>query len=162
MVGLALGQWKREARGSAVALLRLWDKGMEGLLIRNGAVVDGTGAPGFQTDIRLRDGLIVKVSQGLAHGVARVIDTATSPGASRAPHANPPHPGKRRANLRKRQTRRCRARTSPLPPLQPQTHRRRSGTEQASARHPQGEGASFFRPRAGMDRQLQDRRGWRI
>lgn len=36
-----------------------------GFLIKNGTVVDGTGAPPFKADVRVRNGVIVQVSQGL-------------------------------------------------------------------------------------------------
>ncbi|MFO0691868.1 MAG: amidohydrolase family protein [Myxococcota bacterium] len=35
-------------------------------LIRHGTVVDGTGAPAFEADVRIRDGAIVEVARGLA------------------------------------------------------------------------------------------------
>ena len=38
---------------------------MSGTLIRGGTVIDGTGAPGFKADIRIRDGLIAEVGTDL-------------------------------------------------------------------------------------------------
>jgi N-acyl-D-aspartate/D-glutamate deacylase len=38
---------------------------MGGLLIRGGRVVDGTGAPAFNADVRVRDGVIAEIGQGL-------------------------------------------------------------------------------------------------
>ena len=34
---------------------------MSGTLIRGGTVIDGTGAPGFTADVRIRNGLIAEV-----------------------------------------------------------------------------------------------------
>ena len=47
---------------------------MEGLLIKNGTVVDGTGAAPFAADVRLADGLITEVGPNLAARGERVID----------------------------------------------------------------------------------------
>src|SRR4051812_40924449 len=49
---------------------------MAALLIRNGLVVDGTGAPGRRADVRVRDGLIAEIGAGLAPDGERVIDAA--------------------------------------------------------------------------------------
>ncbi|HET6971684.1 MAG TPA: amidohydrolase family protein [Phenylobacterium sp.] len=38
---------------------------MAGMLIRGGRVVDGTGAPAFNADVRVRDGVIAEIGQGL-------------------------------------------------------------------------------------------------
>lgn len=47
---------------------------MNNMLIRNGTVVDGTGAPAFKADVRLRDGAIVEVAPDLAPQGERVFD----------------------------------------------------------------------------------------
>jgi N-acyl-D-amino-acid deacylase len=46
------------------------------VLVRNGIVHDGTGAPGRPGDVRVRDGLIVEVGTGLEPEGERVIDAA--------------------------------------------------------------------------------------
>ena len=38
------------------------------LLIRNGTVVDGTGAPAYRADVRIRDGVITEIANDLAPG----------------------------------------------------------------------------------------------
>lgn len=56
---------------------------MSDILIQNGTVVDGTGAPAFAADVRIRDGMIAEVGQGLALDGERVIDASgcyVSPG----------------------------------------------------------------------------------
>ncbi len=47
---------------------------MNGMLIKNGTVVDGTGAPAFRADVRIRDGVITEVGEGLEAGGERVFD----------------------------------------------------------------------------------------
>ncbi len=49
---------------------------MSGLLIVNGLVVDGTGAPGRRADVRIRDGRIAEIASGLAAKGEQVIDAA--------------------------------------------------------------------------------------
>ena len=49
---------------------------MSDILITNGTVVDGTGAPAFMADVRIRDGMIVEVGQGLASAGERVFDAS--------------------------------------------------------------------------------------
>lgn len=49
---------------------------MTDMLIKNGTVVDGTGAPAFAADVRIRDGLIAEVGPGLAPQGERVVDAA--------------------------------------------------------------------------------------
>src|SRR5437868_13365168 len=47
-----------------------WD-----ILITNGTVIDGTGAPGYRADVALRGDRIVRIARGLpAERAARVID----------------------------------------------------------------------------------------
>ena len=47
---------------------------MTGILIKNGTVVDGTGAPGFAADVRIKGGIIAEVGQNLAAAGERVVD----------------------------------------------------------------------------------------
>ena len=47
---------------------------MNGMLIKNGTVVDGTGAPAFRADVRIRDGVITEVGESLEAGGERVFD----------------------------------------------------------------------------------------
>jgi N-acyl-D-aspartate/D-glutamate deacylase len=47
---------------------------MTALLIKKGLVVDGTGAPGRTSDVRIRDGLIAEIGSDLAAQGERVID----------------------------------------------------------------------------------------
>ena len=49
---------------------------MTDLLIKNGTVVDGTGAPAFAADVRVKDGLIAEVGPGLEPQGERVFDAA--------------------------------------------------------------------------------------
>jgi N-acyl-D-amino-acid deacylase len=50
---------------------------MADMLIRNGTVVDGTGAPAFRSDVRVRDGRIAEIAPGLAPADGeRVFDAA--------------------------------------------------------------------------------------
>ncbi|HQV58271.1 MAG TPA: amidohydrolase family protein, partial [Ilumatobacteraceae bacterium] len=44
------------------------------LIIRNGTVVDGTGAPGRQADLGIRDGKIVAIQPSLSGEASEVID----------------------------------------------------------------------------------------
>jgi N-acyl-D-amino-acid deacylase len=57
---------------------------MGGMLIKGGSVVDGTGAPAFKSDVRVKDGLIAEIGQNLTAAAGeRVIDAAgciVSPG----------------------------------------------------------------------------------
>ena len=46
----------------------------QGLLIKGGTVVDGTGAPARRADVRTRGSDIVEVGDGLSHDGERVID----------------------------------------------------------------------------------------
>jgi N-acyl-D-amino-acid deacylase len=47
---------------------------MADILIRGGTVVDGTGAPGFAADVRVKGGFIAEVGQNLSPGGERIID----------------------------------------------------------------------------------------
>lgn len=49
---------------------------MADMLIRNGIVVDGTGAPAFAADVRIKDGMIAEVGAGLSSGGEREFDAA--------------------------------------------------------------------------------------
>lgn len=56
---------------------------MTDILIQNGTVVDGTGAPAFAADVRIRGGMIAEVGKGLAPEGERIIDATgcfVSPG----------------------------------------------------------------------------------
>ena len=56
---------------------------MSDILIQNGTVVDGTGAPAFAADVRIKDGMIAEVGQSLAPDGERIIDATgcyVSPG----------------------------------------------------------------------------------
>ena len=56
---------------------------MPDMLIKNGTVVDGTGAPAFRADVRVRDGIIAEVGTDLTPRGERVYDAAgchVSPG----------------------------------------------------------------------------------
>ncbi len=56
---------------------------MADILIKNGTVVDGTGAPAFAADVRVKDGTIVEVGAGLETRGERVVDATgchVSPG----------------------------------------------------------------------------------
>jgi N-acyl-D-aspartate/D-glutamate deacylase len=46
------------------------------LLVRGGTVVDGTGAPAREADVRVRDGVIVEIARGLTPDGETVIDAA--------------------------------------------------------------------------------------
>jgi N-acyl-D-amino-acid deacylase len=47
---------------------------MPDILIKHGTVVDGTGAPAFRADVRVRDGVIAEVGENLAPAGERVFD----------------------------------------------------------------------------------------
>lgn len=47
---------------------------MTDILIKNGTVVDGTGAAAFAADVRIKNGVIAEVGQNLASGGERVFD----------------------------------------------------------------------------------------
>ena len=47
---------------------------MSDLLIKHGTVVDGTGAPAFAADVRVKDGVIAEVGPNLAPAGERVVD----------------------------------------------------------------------------------------
>lgn len=49
---------------------------MTDILIKNGTVVDGTGAPAFAGDVRIKGGLIAEVGQGLIPNGERIIDAS--------------------------------------------------------------------------------------
>jgi len=48
------------------------------ILITGGRVVDGTGAPAFDADVRVRDGVIVEVAPGLAPDGEQVVDARSA------------------------------------------------------------------------------------
>ena len=63
---------------------------MQDMLIKNGTVVDGTGAEPFMADVRVKDGIIAEVGQGLSESGERVFDADgcfVTPGFHRKPHA---------------------------------------------------------------------------
>jgi N-acyl-D-amino-acid deacylase len=47
---------------------------MNDLLIKNGTVVDGTGAAGYRADVRIKDGIIAEIGEGLESQNERVFD----------------------------------------------------------------------------------------
>ena len=49
---------------------------MVDILIRNGQIVDGSGAPAFQADLAVKDGKIVKIAPDLDLEAAEIIDAA--------------------------------------------------------------------------------------
>ncbi|MFM7028227.1 MAG: N-acyl-D-amino-acid deacylase family protein [Chakrabartia sp.] len=49
---------------------------MSDLLIKHGTVVDGTGAPAFAADVRVKDGVIAEVGPNLAPAGERVVDAS--------------------------------------------------------------------------------------
>lgn len=49
---------------------------MADILIKNGTVVDGTGAPAFKADVRVKNGMIAQVGPDLAPASERVIDAS--------------------------------------------------------------------------------------
>ncbi len=56
---------------------------MTDILIQNGTVVDGTGAPAFAADVRIKDGMITEVGMGLVPDGERIVDASgcyVSPG----------------------------------------------------------------------------------
>ena len=60
------------------------------LLVRGGTVVDGTGAPARDADVRIRDGVITEIGAGLAPDGETVVDArrrVRGAGVHRLPHA---------------------------------------------------------------------------
>jgi N-acyl-D-amino-acid deacylase len=57
------------------------------LLIKNGTVIDGTGAPRYQADIAVKDGKIAEIGR-IGDGAAKIIDAS---GAVVAPGFIDPH-----------------------------------------------------------------------
>ena len=56
---------------------------MYDLLIKHGTLVDGTGAPRFQADVAVKDGVIVKIAEAIEGEAEKVIDATgliVSPG----------------------------------------------------------------------------------
>ena len=47
---------------------------MYDLLIKNGMVIDGTGAPRFQADVAVKDGVIAKIAAEITDPAEKVID----------------------------------------------------------------------------------------
>jgi len=56
---------------------------MYDLLIKNGEILDGTGAPALRADIAVKDGKIAKIARSIGGEAARVIDAAGSPAFDR-------------------------------------------------------------------------------
>jgi N-acyl-D-amino-acid deacylase len=50
---------------------------MDNLLIRNGSVIDGTGAPAYKADVRVRNGAIVEIGANLQPGSGEKIHDAS-------------------------------------------------------------------------------------
>src|SRR4029079_2957795 len=51
-------------------------RGMGDLLVRGGTVVDGTGAPAREGDVRIRDGVVTEIGAGLAPDGETVVDAS--------------------------------------------------------------------------------------
>lgn len=47
---------------------------MADLLVKNGTIVDGTGAPAFDADLRIKDGVIIEIGENLASRGERELD----------------------------------------------------------------------------------------
>ena len=58
------------------------DGAVSGLLVRGGNVVDGTGAPARQADVRVADGVVIEIAPGLLAAGERLLDAG---GATVAP-----------------------------------------------------------------------------
>lgn len=63
---------------------------MSKTLIRNGTVVDGTGAPAFAADVRIRDGVITAVQPGLQPEAGEQVVDASGCHVTRAIHQEYP------------------------------------------------------------------------
>ena len=48
------------------------------ILIQNGLLVDGSGAPGYLADVAVKDGKIVKIAPAITEPAKEVIDVITN------------------------------------------------------------------------------------
>ena len=79
------------------------------LLIKNGTVIDGTGAPRYQADVAVKDGKIAEIGR-IGDGAAKIIDAA---GASSRPALSTRTPITTRRSAGTRRSARPRGTASP-------------------------------------------------